>query len=539
MSNRPIPLTDYDLRQMSDEWVSALSPTQKDDLLVRALFELRKSRDRLNQTPSNSSKPPSSRAPWESARGGEAVVEPANAAPTADLVSAPTSTDDDDTPQAGGTRTAASGPGPKSPASKPKAKKAGKQLGAPGFGRTQKLAHTHVEAHHPDTCAGCGKGLSRDAALAYTGWDDVDIAEKVAQQVGLCLQVTRHTLYASPCSCGHVTRAAHHVALDDPFWDKVELGQWRLIGARLAGAIVFLALRMRLSRARIREFFIELFDLQLSTGVLDETIREAGRAVAPLEDEMVQDIEQAVLLHADETPWKEAGQPFWLWVFVASFTTLFFICSRGLEILSNVLTGKFAGNLMSDGYQAYRHLGHRLRCWAHLTRKCQGLIDSTDAKVAAAGNGMHDVLCTLMEAIYAARAVPVQASGVLASRYAADIARLRTLCERHRDDSNDKLRALAREFLLDWDVILRQVSEPHLPLTNNAAEQALRHWVIARRISMGTRSEAGTRAFALLASVIETCRKRSASSWVFIASVIAAARRGLAIPSLPAIPAGV
>jgi transposase len=129
--------------------------------------------------------------------------------------------------------------------------------------------------------------------------------------------------------------------------------------------------------------------------------------------------------------------------------------------------------------------------------------------------------------------------GVLASVHAPDIARLRALCEQHRDDGNDKLRALAREFLLDWDVILRQVSEPQLPLTNNAAEQALRYWVIARRISMGTHSESGTRAFALLASVMETCRKRPASSWTYIASVIAAARRGLAVPALPAIPVGV
>ncbi len=90
----------------------------------------------------------------------------------------------------------------------------------PGCGRTQKLAHTHVENHHPDVCAGCGNGLSCDAALAYTVWDEIDITEKVAGQIG----------------------------------------------------------------------------------VLDETIREAGRAVAPLEDEMVQDIEQAVLLHVDETP---------------------------------------------------------------------------------------------------------------------------------------------------------------------------------------------------------------------------------------------
>ena len=530
MSIRPIPLTDHDLRQMSDEWVSSLTPSQKEVLLVRALAELRKSRDRLNQSPSNSSKPPSSRAPWESAHGDGAVTPP-HATPTVFDV-------DPATPSSAGARTPASST--KTPSGKPSAKKqAGKQLGAKGFGRTQKLAYTEAMPHHPDSCAGCGRPLSQDGAVAYTAWDDIDIAEKLAGQAGLLLQVTRHTLHANTCSCGHVTRAAHHVAPDDPFWDKVALGQWRLIGPRLAGAIVFLALRMRLSRARIREFFIELFDLQLSTGVLDETIREAGRAVAPLEDEMVLDIEQAVLLHADETPWKEAGQPFWLWVFVASFTTLFFVCSRGLEILSNVLTAKFVGNLMSDGYQAYRHLGRRLRCWAHLIRKCQGLIESTDARVARAGKGMHAVLCTLMEAIYAARAAQGSATGTLASHHATDIARLRTLCEQHRDDGNDKLRALAREFLLDWDVILRQVAEPQLPLTNNAAEQALRHWVIARRISMGTRSEAGTRAFALLASVIETCRKRSASSWTYIASVIAAARRGLTVPALPAIPVGV
>jgi hypothetical protein len=533
MTAKPIPLTDHDLRQMSDAWVSALTPAQKDALLVRALSELRKSRDRLNQNPHNSSKPPSSRTPWESSCGDAAAGELTG--PTTKPVSAPAPTDDD-TPQGGGTKTPS--PGPKSFSGRPKAKKAGKQVGAPGCGRTQKLAHTHVEGHHPDFCAGCGNGLARDTAVAYTAWNEIDIAEKVAGQVGLCLQVTRHTLHACACSCGHVTRAAHHVASDDPFGDKVALGQWRLIGPRLAGAVVFLALRMRLSRARIREFFIELFDLQLSTGVLDDTIREAGRALAPLEEEMVQDIEQAVLLHADETPWKEAGKPFWMWVFVAGFTSLFYICSRGIEILSNLLTDKFKGNLMSDGYQAYRHLENRLRCWAHLTRKCQGLIDSTDARVAAVGKAMHAVLCTLMEAIYAARA-PGQENGELASRYAADITHLRTLCERHRDDANEKLRSLAREFLLDWDVIVRQVAEPHLPLTNNAAEQALRHWVIARRISMGTRSEAGSRAFALLASVIETCRMRSASSWGFIGSVIAAARKGLTIPALPAIPGGV
>jgi hypothetical protein len=88
-----------------------------------------------------------------------------------------------------------------------------------------------------------------------------------------------------------------------------------------------------------------------------------------------------------------------------------------------------------------------------------------------------------------------------------------------------------------WDDRLR--CWPHLPLSNNVAEQALRHWVISRYISHGTRSEAGSRAFAFLASVIETCRRRGASTWQYLRTVIGAARRGLQLPTIPAFPAAV
>ena len=106
-------------------------------------------------------------------------------------------------------------------------------------------------------------------------------------------------------------------------------------------------------------------------------------------------------------------------------------------------------------------------------------------------------------------------------------------------DDHSLLRSVVREFLYDWNVILRPVAEPHLPLSNNAAEQALRHWVISRTISHGTRSEEGSRAFAFLASLIETCRRRGASAWQYLGTVIAAARKGLQLPTIPAIPANV
>ncbi|HRD93664.1 MAG TPA: transposase [Accumulibacter sp.] len=67
-----------------------------------------------------------------------------------------------------------------------------------------------------------------------------------------------------------------------------------------------------------------------------------------------------------------------------------------------------------------------------------------------------------------------------------------------------KLAELSREMLNDWEAIIRPLLDLSLPLTNNAAERLLRHWVIARHLSFGTRGEQGTRAFALLSSIIDT-----------------------------------
>ena len=82
-------------------------------------------------------------------------------------------------------------------------------------------------------------------------------------------------------------------------------------------------------------------------------------------------------------------------------------------------------------------------------------------------------------------------------------------------------------------IIMKPIHDPSLPLTNNDAEQILRHWVIDRRLSHGTRTEEGTRSFTLLASVIETCRLRGAPTWDYLTSVISAARKGLQLPALP------
>ena len=159
---------------------------------------------------------------------------------------------------------------------------------------------------------------------------------------------------------------------------------------------------------------------------------------------------------------------------------------------------------MSDGWLAYRDYLRRLRCWAHLIRKARGLAQSRDREARVFGQRVLTTLEVLMAAVYAAREGPLPVDWL--TQHAPLLAALRTACEGRQSSPHQKTHALAVELLNDWDAIFQVLRYPKYPLTNNEAERALRHWVIARKISLGTRTPVGSRVFALLASVINTCR---------------------------------
>lgn len=185
---------------------------------------------------------------------------------------------------------------------------------------------------------------------------------------------------------------------------------------------------------------------------------------------------------------------------------------------------------MTDGWSAYRGFPRRLRCWAHLIRKGRGLAESYHREARAFGRQVRDTLEALMAAVYAAREGP---PGDLSASHADLLAELRAACERLQDPDHAKTHALAVELLHDWDAIFQGLHHPELPLTNNEAERALRHGVIVRKLSYGTRTATGSRVFALLARVIDTCRKRGHSPWPYLQTAIADRRADRSLTPLP------
>jgi hypothetical protein len=71
---------------------------------------------------------------------------------------------------------------------------------------------------------------------------------------------------------------------------------------------------------------------------------------------------------------------------------------------------------------------------------------------------------------------------------------------------------------------------PGVEPTNNAAERALRHAVIWRRISGGTDSKAGSRFEERMLTVVATCRQQGLKVLDYLSSCFQAARNGQAIP---------
>lgn len=537
----PMVLNEQDLLQIDEAFIRRLQaqdPEALAGLSIKLANDLKEAMERLNQNPTNSSKPSGSLAPWDKG-------------PLDDNRAAEPASDEENNDTSATSETAESADKTGTPSGRSdsvdtvqRTRTPGRQVGSPGFGRTQKLVVTDTAHHHCAPCCVCNADLAA-VEKAYTGFYSINLEFGDAASAGVQLTNTHHLYYSGICpTCGLENRSHPNRASADTLdWEQVGLTEWRLIGPDLTAMIVYLSMDMRLTRRQVKRFLFDLFGLTLGIGSLQNCLMESARALAPVEADIADAVLNESLMHADETSHPEAITRLWLWVFLTSTTALFLIGTRSKELFTNLLdssTPRFKGWLMSDGYGVYRDYPQRLRCWAHLIRKANGLTESYHRSVRDYGTQVLGTLNHLMNAVYQAREGPAQGKCSISADHRNTLDDLRDICESMAACSHEKTRALGREFLNDWVAIFRVLEKPAWPLTNNEAERALRHWVILRKITHGTRSPQGSRALALFASVITTCRLRGHSPLLYIRDVIKLRRQGLEAPKIPdaAIPIG-
>jgi len=362
---------------------------------------------------------------------------------------------------------------------------------AQGYVRRREEPTGRVE-HAVDQCQECGTRL-------YGG--SVKRSRQVIHIPIVPVEVIEHVYIERRCPvCGrrNVPRAQA---------DGQIVGKNRLSRSTMA-LIASLREVGRLPLAQIQWLLATVYKLKLSVGEIVRVLHAvAGRAAGRME-ELRQELRASAVVHADETGWREDGQNGYLWSF--SNDRIHYVVerqSRASEVVREVLGEGFSGVVVSDFYSAYNFLDcpHQ-RCWVHLLRDVHELRERhpDDEAVARWATQVHEFYLEARATKQQVKELPRKER--VAARQALE-ERLLALATPYLKASVPQ-RVLCQRIDRFLPELLTFVELTMVPSDNNAAERAIRPQVVARKISGGTRSPAGSTTKATLATIFSTWRLR-------------------------------
>lgn len=387
----------------------------------------------------------------------------------------------------------------------------GAQRGHPKHERVQ-VSETEVDEvqrFFPEGQCDCGGTLWMQAEPAFR--------HQVFDLPEVRYQVTEYQLYAGDCPhCQRRTMARL------PEW--VPRGQ---MGPGLLSWISVLTGQFHLSTRQIQRFVQEQWQLTFSVGAISQAQGKVIAWLAPLYQQIGAYVRQAEVAHADETTHYRGAERRWLWCLGTSMAVYFLThYSRG-KAAAMALLGQFSGVLVTDHYAGYNDYDRSRRqlCWAHLIRR----LEQIASRVGQAGQIGQRLL--LLARVVIRTHHRWQDGALPPCRYQQRMQRLRKTmrllleqgqaCKTSSRTAN-QCRHLLKDEALYWTFL----SDPHIPLTNNLAERALRPYVLWRKISFASQSYRGDQFRPLVLSVIETAKRLNLSTSRLLREVCTSGLRG-------------
>lgn len=288
--------------------------------------------------------------------------------------------------------------------------------------------------------------------------------------------------------------------------------------------------------------------LDITSSTLWEQIERLARVLVGTYGALRAQVLAGGLVRADETTWrmlKKGSMKWWVWS-ISSHDAVYYRVdpSRGHKVIVEMLEG-FEGTLVVDGYRAYQTAlkvmdGVSLAyCWSHARR---ALLEAEASYPEAS-----EALDLITELFLIERDLPdwrVITDAALREQVLAQIRHTR------RERSRPLVEALAawakaQQALpqsrlgkaiayLDtyWDGLCRFLSDPHVPLSNNRAERAVRGPVLGRKNHLGSKSLRGTEVAALFYTLTESAKLAGVDPHAYAIAAAHAALRGES-PLLP------
>jgi transposase len=398
----------------------------------------------------------------------------------------------------------------------PKPKSARKRGGQPGHDKHERALIPSEDCQAvvpcvPTECRRCGKELG--------GVDVEPLRHQVWEIPEIKPIVTEYQQHRLTCSCGCSTCGV--------LPPGVPTGQ---AGPRLIAFTALLMACFRQSKRRAAQFLSLILNQPASAGWMVLLQNRAAEAVKPAYDELAEQLAEQAVMNIDESPTKEGQAKAWVWTFVAvSFT--FFACrtSRAADVLKDLLGASYRGIIHCDRARMYWCFGRLQWCWAHLKRDFQALIDSPCATKKRLG---HDLMKPTKELFALWKKVR---DGTISRRTFQR--RMRPIRQRVdalllRGYYNALTHGFCKELVEHGEHLWTFLDVEGVQPTNNAAEQALRHAVIWRKLSFGTQSPSGSQFVERMLTVIETCRRQRRNVYSWLVETVQAQFNQQSAPSL-------
>lgn len=349
----------------------------------------------------------------------------------------------------------------------------------------QKKGHTGYSRHIPErideikpldmeNCPDCGEKLSGIQ----------DVRSRVITDIEFKVINTQYIIHRRYCkNCEKIVEPEITDALP-----------YARFGLRLMLLVMLMKIGLRMPSNNIVDFF-KIFSLKISDGEIYGILNQLKIAYGDYYNELVIKIKQAKHKHIDETGWRVLGINSWMWDFINKEVALYVIeRSRGSKVPIDVLGNQEGKFCTTDRFSAYNVLVDETGisqqvCWTHLLRNSKDLAEKYKEakyihkrfryifKKAREGKTDGDKLLHWIDLI---------ASRTYTSSEVYKF--VKSVCRKHRED------------------LFRFVNDPDIEPTNNHAERGLRHPVVMRKISGGSRSKKGADTTARLLSVMQTIK---------------------------------
>jgi transposase len=336
----------------------------------------------------------------------------------------------------------------------------GQRIGHKGVTRPYAAPDKQVEVTM-DRCPDCGTDLGAPFRI------DSKIIEEIPEHQPII--VTEYKIGHYICSCCRKEVVASNPGC--PHDGK--------FGNNVIAQATLLKYDGRIPHQRIQDAMMRLFWLKISPATMLDLTRRAIDAVQSEYDTILNKIRGAPILYVDETSIHVQGERLWIQTFSTPSESFFVIRkSRGMKVLTEVLTLRFKGIIVCDGWKPYIRFTKRIqRCCAHLLRESKDIAEKFEEAIPL-HNALKELYEILTNALESDPPLKVRKTPWQLVRKA-----LRHLVI--KEYSIEKVRKFIGKINNGFDYWFTLIINPGAEPTNNRAERALRPHVVLRKI-LGT-----------------------------------------------------